>query len=110
MNFNKDPLQCISFENPLDYNSYIIQKISAVVADTTDKAIVEAIIEDAKNDGVDELYLMDKHFIRNAIEKQMPKKVVPYNCGQFHCECGEIVKSYEKYCPECGQALDWSDT
>ncbi len=39
-----------------------------------------------------------------AIEKQIPKK--PMNCnGERMCECGNIVKSYHKFCYECGQAL-----
>ena len=45
-----------------------------------------------------------------ALEKQIPKKVIPYNKFEHHCECGAIVKSYCKYCYKCGQALDWSDS
>lgn len=30
--------------------------------------------------------------------------------GQTHCsECGNIVKSYEVYCDQCGCELDWKD-
>ena len=47
---------------------------------------------------------------KSALEKQIPKKVIPYNKFERHCECGEIVKSYCRYCYDCGQALDWSDT
>lgn len=32
----------------------------------------------------------------NALEKQTPKKVIPYNKFERHCECGAIVKSYCK--------------
>jgi hypothetical protein len=45
----------------------------------------------------------------SALEKQIPKKVLPYNNFENHCECGAIVKSYCKFCYECGQALDWSE-
>lgn len=44
-----------------------------------------------------------------AIEKQIPKKPFIFNTFQRHCECGNIVKTYQNYCCECGQALDWSD-
>ena len=47
-----------------------------------------------------------------ALEKQIPKKPVKHrkSYAVFHtCAiCGENVVDYEIYCPECGQALDWS--
>lgn len=120
MNFNKNPLQCISFENLLDPNPFNIHKISAVVADTTDKAIVDAIVEMAKSEGIENLYLMDKTFIKTSLEKQMPKKVeLTEDCCICPCCRFDMMGVYDfsnddttdpKYCPECGQALDWSDT
>lgn len=51
-----------------------------------------------------------------ALEKQIPKKV---KNREFECascpECGTTVimlaneLENEKYCPQCGQALDWSE-
>lgn len=40
-----------------------------------------------------------------ALEKQIPKKKKKRN------ECPECGYSYafEEYCPNCGQAIDWSD-
>ena len=59
----------------------------------------------------------------DALEKQIPKKVNIQRYIYTKCDCGyEFSKHYgdgyydvpqEKktnYCPECGQALDWSDT
>ena len=48
-----------------------------------------------------------------ALEKQIPIKGVPYNSGKNHSliECGACNKEvnfYYKYCPKCGQMLDWS--
>ena len=51
-----------------------------------------------------------------AIEKQIPKKpkvlkvhdISGYKYGE--CYCGEHIMDDEKYCSNCGQALDWSDT
>ena len=46
----------------------------------------------------------------DALEKQIPKKLI-YDgcyccpsCGKYH-----IIEKF-RYCPDCGQALDWSDT
>lgn len=56
-----------------------------------------------------------------ALEKQIPKKVVPYckggiamacpECGTFQDFCGEkTLDDKSPFCYKCGQALDWSDT
>lgn len=51
------------------------QKIAAAVEDTTDKAIVQAVIEAAQANGVTDLYLLDKTFIMDALrEKQEREK------------------------------------
>ncbi len=45
---------------------------------------------------------------KEALEKRIQKK--PEDCnGERMCECGNIVKSYQKYCSECGQKIDWSE-
>ena len=51
-----------------------------------------------------------------AMEKQIPKKPVSkykYRDGENVCPSCEtenrcrIVMSWEKFCPDCGQAIDW---
>ncbi len=51
-----------------------------------------------------------------AIEKQIPKKpsdtltisgVSRYKSG--NCKCGTAILQIYKYCPSCGQAIDWSE-
>lgn len=44
-----------------------------------------------------------------ALESQIPKKPMPYNNYQNMCECGALVCTYQNYCYDCGQALDWSE-
>lgn len=54
-----------------------------------------------------------------ALEKQIPKKLVraepdfPYNifAAQKCANCGNpiIGNKIYKYCPECGQKIDWGD-
>lgn len=53
--------------------------------------------------------------IEELIERAAPKKVTVDTKHNTHCPvCGEIqVFGYynvnNKYCPHCGQSLDWSD-
>ena len=46
-----------------------------------------------------------------ALEKQIPKK--PDLDGGIYCPCclHEFKENYDttSYCPNCGQAIDWSD-
>lgn len=53
-----------------------------------------------------------------AIDKQIPKKPVSkykYRDGENVCpsceteNCCRIVMSWEKFCPDCGQAIDWEE-
>ena len=45
----------------------------------------------------------------SALEKQIPKK--PSETDKARCiHCGCVVKRDERFCKNCGQALDWSDT
>lgn len=61
--------------------------------------------------GFDEMHA-EYEFIKNALEKQIPKK--PYSIyfdNQVmlgECICGHKIAKV-KYCPKCGQRIDWSD-
>lgn len=52
---------------------------------------------------------------REALEKQIPKKPIfitisgisRYKSGV--CKCGTAIVMAYKYCPSCGQAIDWSE-
>lgn len=60
--------------------------------------------------------------VENAVKKQIPKKPLKQKIGYFDfrlvCpECEQPIARYfnkreykPKYCHNCGQALDWSDT
>lgn len=52
---------------------------------------------------------------REAMEKQIPKKpsgtltisgISRYKSG--NCGCGTAIAMVYKYCPNCGQSIDWS--
>ena len=54
-----------------------------------------------------------------ALEKQIPKKVVKVDIWTYKCpicganvetDCGDYMLDYRlNYCDNCGQKLDWSD-
>lgn len=56
----------------------------------------------------------EMEFLNMALEKQVPRKPF-YECdNEFNCiACGVTTEDYDvttiKFCPECGQKLDWSD-
>ena len=62
--------------------------------------------------------LVKKHSIRlaalaaiEALEKQMPYKPQPFKHYYGKCKCGVVfLDNLTKYCGNCGQRLDWSET
>ena len=72
------------------------------------------IKEIVRENGIEREYTLNDKAIINAFKKQMPKKpVIPFDSidQQHECpECLNWVHKPQRYCDECGQALDWSDT
>lgn len=84
-----------------------------------------AVLKEAKSMGCNEvkaLYnipLKNMEMIVQALEKQIPKKVVKDGKRSYKCPCcGESAKTETgdsfidyrlDYCDGCGQKLDWSD-
>ena len=74
--------------------------------DEIDDAITKAIIETAKENGINEVWLLNKPSIISALEKQIPKKPSETDKARcIHCAC--VVKRSEKFCKNCGQAISW---
>ena len=57
---------------------------------------------------------------RKALEKQIPQRTISYFCSRCYSRlqysnlhedhAGNLrYWSKEKYCPQCGQAIDWGD-
>lgn len=68
------------------------------------------------NDGIGEIDAVDFILALNALDKQIPKKVnislkgtTDWNT-KCHCPNCHSMVSHGKYCSNCGQALDWSDS
>ncbi|MCM1273210.1 MAG: helicase associated domain-containing protein [Clostridium sp.] len=59
---------------------------------------------------------MDKLYAGKCAEvNELQKSQVKYlgeniaiDCRVGQCKCGNIVRSYQKFCDECGTKLDWS--
>lgn len=58
----------------------------------------------------------DLQTIKEALEKQIPKKpdkIKEYNPNDYYCTVCKYYLGYAclqpKFCPNCGQAIDWSD-
>lgn len=52
----------------------IRKNIVAQIVDMTDKVILEAIIEFAKSEGITDLYLLDKEFIKTALVREIARR------------------------------------
>lgn len=57
-----------------DFQSSITGKISAQVVDTTDKALYEAIIRYADEQGITDLYIIDEEFVKSAIINEIKRR------------------------------------
>lgn len=111
----------ISIEN--DFSDAVVAKITNKVvidmAERIDGEIINKIVDMARLEGIDDIYLLDKKNILSALEKQIPKKPIKIN-EDYNPERGIWVADYEcpscgnpyadnSYCSCCGQALDWGD-
>lgn len=52
----------------------ITSKIAAGITDTTDKTIMDAIVRAAEENGVSDLYILDKQFVFDAIREKMERE------------------------------------
>ena len=77
----------------------------------------EKNIQCPEQNGIDEttkqccLYVAEQlvRSIKNAIEKQIPKKIIRIGVKSFCPICNADANSWHLYCHNCGQALDWSE-
>ena len=86
------------------------------------KKQLEELIQDRKSficGGDDEIYKADIEALKTAISalnKQIPKKLIEKSPWVYHCPNCDSQKVEDafierfRYCCDCGQALDWSDT
>ena len=85
-------------------NQMIVQQVEGI-----DDAICKQIHDMAVANGIDDVYVLDKKQILSALEKQIPKKPSETDKARcIHCAC--VVRRDERFCKNCGQALDWGDS
>ena len=84
---------------------------------------LEELMQDRKSficGGDDEIYKKDIEALKTAISalnKQIPRKPlggIDFAGNEYRicCDCSAIAQDREwkaNYCPDCGQALDWSE-
>ena len=91
---------------------------------TAEKAIeqLNSLMNDRENhvhrDDFDDMFLQDIEACKmgiQALEKQVPKKIVRFNENFYtFYTCPDCMKYFNgmvkpRYCSGCGQALDWGD-
>lgn len=101
-----------------------VQKVAIQMQEKIDEEIIREIVKVAKEQGITDVYILDKQNILQALKKQIPTKPIKTNpiCysrtkdGQeeyaydYCCSlCGANVNKEKHHCP-CGQTIDWSDT
>ena len=111
----------------LDFDNGVtsaVQKVVVQMQEKIDEAIIREIVKAAKEQGITDLYILDKQNIMAAMRKQMPMKVLETtlhgNVEAYHCKnCFNRVATFingnlvsgkiQKHCDECGQKLDMSE-
>lgn len=79
------------------------------------KEVLKMMIE--QNSGNGELETVVNEACNYAIEvldKNLPKPYVMQKAfagtiNMPHCQCGKMLEGNIKYCPHCGQLIDWGD-
>lgn len=95
-----------------------IHQAAVKQVETIENEILKQIRDMAVENGITDVYLLDKKNILLALQKQIPKRAVKHGfdpnkmISTIHYTCPICNKhiSRENYCKHCGQALDWSDT
>lgn len=61
--------------------------------------------------GVIQLEVPEFNAVKNALEKQIPKKPKSRkNTTYAFCPCCDSGNLQNDYCTDCGQKIDWSET
>lgn len=92
----------------------MIQRTHIKIVEELEENIIAQIQTIANECGIAEEIALNKKAIRGILVKAEKRKVCydkfgyPYciNCGGY-VMLGKIARHRPKYCPECGQALEW---
>lgn len=119
MTFNKPPEWGKRFTFPenvkIEYNGYkgsVTSEIAVKMAERYEDAVVAQIAMEAKLAGVADCTILNKDAILYALNKQTPKKPKDIAKNELYgrcAVCGQVVHVGNRYCDQCGQAIDWGD-
>lgn len=117
MEFNKPPEWGRRFTFPeniqIEYNGLtgsVTTEIAVKMAERYEDAVVKQIAMEAKLAGVADCTVLNKAAILEALQKQIPKEPVELAKSELYGRCAvcrKVVHVGERYCDQCGQALDW---
>lgn len=100
----------------MSFTDSVFEKIIIERNKKVDSAVLGEIQKIAIENGIVTKFILNEKAIVSALEKQIPKKPKTNNDSWFCCRnCGETfslantVHRKNKYCGNCGQALDWGD-
>ena len=95
----------------------IVEKIIIERNKTVDSAILGEIQKIATENGIETKITLNEKAVAEALEKQIPKKPRVDDNDWLCCRsCDETfslnngLHQRNKYCGNCGQAIDWRDT
>lgn len=97
---------------PEDGN-FVTQRLVVTMAEHYDASVVEAIAEEARKSGVEDLTVLNKEGIVKALMKQTPMPVrILDGCSHWCPRCGRPLHrptgiGNEHYCIFCGQLVTW---
>ena len=119
MTFNKPPAWGSRFHFPenVENNSddlimSVTEKLYVKMVYNYEAAVAGEIASAARAAGVTDCTVLNKEAILAALNKQIPKKPVDLAKSELYgncAACGKVVHIGERYCDQCGQALDWED-
>lgn len=85
-----------------------VHKIEVARGNTLDAMMFAEIQSIAREYGLTERVILNEQVIYKALSKQVPQKPIIDSRGRVQCINGhnQPVQHY-KYCPMCGQLMDW---
>lgn len=117
MQFNKPPEWGSRFQFPenqkIDFDGLqmrVTDKIIVQMVDNYENAVAAEIASAARAAGVSDVTVLNKKAILEALNKQIPKKPTDIAKSELYGKCavcGQVVHVGNRYCDQCGQAIDW---
>ena len=119
--------ELIKSDDGLSVTARVVDNLYILCEKEKDTAVFGESTRIATEHGIDTYLTLNEKAIIKAFSKQIPKKAIPHkvavdkikirgvNWGKgttiYKCPCCDnYISITNKYCHECGQAIDWSDT